>query len=206
MSAAIRQQWDSSPRNHLEKVLENELDLLQQRVLETAKGQFLFHVTVSAREFLLLKGTEQRFGAQRLKLAIERHVVYPLANHFATDQIHVGDIVRIDRNHNQPRLNFTREVKNLAIPARRLEPEALCRIPSYEHWEVCRGAFRVNVSAERSSRVNTAMSFRMIRAQYFVNLIEDPFARYANSAMPERDPCWRVRCRAFACGSRAWTA
>ena len=124
MSAAIRQQWDSSPRNHLEKVLENELDLLQQRVLETAKGQFLFHVTVSAREFLLLKGTEQRFGAQRLKLAIECHIVYPLANLFATDQIHVGDIVRIDRNHNQPRLNFTREVKNLAIPARRLEPEA----------------------------------------------------------------------------------
>jgi hypothetical protein len=50
------------------------------------------------------------------------------------------------------------------------------------------------------------MSFRMIRVQYFVNLIEGPFARDANSAMPEWDPCWRVRCRAFACGSSEWTA
>ena len=73
----------------------------------------------------MLNATEQSFSEQRLKLAIERHIVYPLANLFATDQIHVGDIVRIDRHYNQPRLNFTREVKSLATPARRLEPEAL---------------------------------------------------------------------------------
>jgi hypothetical protein len=45
---------------------------------------------------------------------IERHIVYPLANLFATDHIHVGDNVRIDWDHNQDRLNFTREVKDLA--------------------------------------------------------------------------------------------
>ena len=56
---------------------------------------------------------------------IERHIVYPLANLFATDHIHVGDNVRIDWDHNQDRLNFTREVKSLSTPARRLEPEAL---------------------------------------------------------------------------------
>jgi ATP-dependent Clp protease ATP-binding subunit ClpA len=125
MRTVIRQQCDSLPRNHLEKVLENELDLLQQRVLEPAKGQFLFRVTGSAREFLLLNATEQCFGEQRLKLATERYIVYPLANLFATDQTHVGDNVRIDWDHNQPRLNFTREVKNLATPARRFEPKAL---------------------------------------------------------------------------------
>ncbi len=125
MRAVIRSQCDSSPRNHLEKVLEKELDLLQQRVLERAKGQFLFRVTGSAREFLLLNATEQSFSEQRLKLAIERHIVYPLPNLFATDQIHLGDMVRINQDHNQPRLNFTREVKSLSTPARRLEPEAL---------------------------------------------------------------------------------
>jgi len=125
MRAAIRQQSDSSPRNQLEKVLEEELDLLQQRILENAKGQFLFRVTSSAREFLLLKGAEQHDDAQRRKLAIERHLVYPLANLFATDQIHAGDIIRIDRDHNQDRLNFIREVKDLATPLRRFEPEAL---------------------------------------------------------------------------------
>jgi len=61
-----------------------------------------FHLTAAAREFLLLKGTEQHYGAERLKLAIERHIVCSLANLLATDQIHVGDMVCIDRDHNQP--------------------------------------------------------------------------------------------------------
>jgi hypothetical protein len=58
-------------------------------------------------------------------LAIERHIVYPLANLFATDQIHVGDIVRIDWDHNQHRLNCIREVKDLLTPLRRFGPEVL---------------------------------------------------------------------------------
>ena len=127
MRATVRQRSDSATRNYLEEVLENELDLLQQRVLEPAKGQFLFRVTGSAKEFLLLNATEQRYYAPRLKLAIERHIVYPLANLFATDQIHVGDSVPIDWDHNQDRLNFIREVKDLATPLRRFEPEALER-------------------------------------------------------------------------------
>jgi ATP-dependent Clp protease ATP-binding subunit ClpA len=109
----------------LDKVLQTELDQLQRRVLETAKGEFFFDVTGSAKEFLLLKGTEQGYSAQRLKLEIERHIVYPLANLFATDQIHVGDMIRIDRDHNQPRLNFTREVEDLVTPFRRLEAEVI---------------------------------------------------------------------------------
>jgi ATPases with chaperone activity, ATP-binding subunit len=125
MTAAIAQQWDSSPRYQLETSLEHELNLLQQRVLETAKGEFLFQVTVSAREFLLLKATDERFGAQGLKLALERYIVYPLANLFATDQIRFGDLVRIDRHHHEDRLNFAREIKNLAPPTRRLKPEGL---------------------------------------------------------------------------------
>jgi hypothetical protein len=61
------------------------------------------------------------FALTDLKLAIERYIVYPLANLFPTDQIHVGDLVRIDRHYNQTHVNFTREVKNLVPPARRLE-------------------------------------------------------------------------------------
>src|ERR1700758_1656391 len=39
-------------RTQLEEVLEIELGQVQQRVLETARGQFLFRVTSAAREFL----------------------------------------------------------------------------------------------------------------------------------------------------------
>ena len=110
-------------RTQLEEVLEIELEHVQKRVLQTAKGQFLFRVTNSGREFLLQEGTDQRYGARHLKRAIERHVVYPLANLLATEQVHLGDLVCIDWNAEQNRLTFVREGENLAMPARRPAPQ-----------------------------------------------------------------------------------
>ena len=109
-------------QEQLQEVLDIELGQVQQRVLETAKGQFLFRVTGPGKEFLLQEGTDQRYGARHLKRAIERHVVYPLANLLATEQIHLGDLVCIDWDRDQDRLTFIREGENLAMPARRLEP------------------------------------------------------------------------------------
>jgi ATP-dependent Clp protease ATP-binding subunit ClpB len=114
-------------REQLEEVLEIELGQVQQRVLETAKGQFLFRVTTGGREFLLQEGTDQRYGARHLKRAIERHVVYPLANLLATEQVHIGDLVCIDWNKEHDGLTFVREGENLALPARRPEPVAAPR-------------------------------------------------------------------------------
>src|ERR1700746_1776477 len=111
-------------RQQLEEVLEIELGQVQQRVLETAKGQFLFRVTGQGKDFMLQEGTDQRYGARHLKRAIERHVVYPLANLLATEQVHLGDLVCIDWDKTQDRLTFIREGENLALPARRLEPVA----------------------------------------------------------------------------------
>ncbi len=109
-------------REQLQEVLDIELGQVQQRVLETAKGQFLFRVTGPGKEFLLQEGTDQRYGARHLKRAIERHVVYPLANLLATEQIHLGDLVCIDWDREQDQMSFVREGENLAMPARRLEP------------------------------------------------------------------------------------
>jgi ATP-dependent Clp protease ATP-binding subunit ClpB len=114
-------------REQLEQVLEIELGQVQQRVLETAKGQFLFRVTQPGRDFLLQEGTDQRYGARHLKRSIERHVVYPLANLLATEQVHLGDLICIDWNKEQDRLTFVREGENLAIPARKPEPAPAAR-------------------------------------------------------------------------------
>jgi ATP-dependent Clp protease ATP-binding subunit ClpA len=111
-------------REQLEQVLEIELAQVQERVLETAKGQFIFRVTGQGKEFLLKEGTDQRYGARHLKRSIERHVVYPMANLLATDQVHLGDLVCIDWENSQDHLTFIREGENLAMPARRLEPAA----------------------------------------------------------------------------------
>jgi hypothetical protein len=44
-----------------------------------------------------------------LKRAIERHVVYPLANLLATEQVQLGDLVRIDWDGEHNLLTFVRE-------------------------------------------------------------------------------------------------
>jgi ATP-dependent Clp protease ATP-binding subunit ClpA len=93
----------------LQEVLDIELGQVQQRVLDTAKGQFLFRVTPAGRDFLLQEGTDQRYGARHLKRSIERHVVYPLANLLATDQVNLGDLVCIDWDKSHNRLTFVRE-------------------------------------------------------------------------------------------------
>ncbi len=114
-------------RKQLEQVLDIELTMVQQRVLETAKGQFLFRVTEDGRDFLLQEGTDQRYGARHLKRAIERHVVYPMANLLATEQVHFGDLICIDWNSKDDHLNFVREGENVAMPIRRPEPVAAPR-------------------------------------------------------------------------------
>jgi ATP-dependent Clp protease ATP-binding subunit ClpB len=106
----------------LEQVLDIELSMVQQRVLDAAKGQFLFSVAPTARDFLLKEGTDQRYGARHLKRAIERHVVYPFANLLATDQIRSGDLISISCEHQQNHLTFARGGENVVLPARRLKP------------------------------------------------------------------------------------
>ena len=107
-------------KEQLQEVLDIELGQVQQRVLDTAKGQFLFRVTPAGRDFLLQEGTDQRYGARHLKRAIERHVVYPLANLLATDQVNLGDLVCIDWDKTNNRLTFAREGEGALVePAAR---------------------------------------------------------------------------------------
>jgi ATP-dependent Clp protease ATP-binding subunit ClpB len=100
----------------LEQILEIELGMVQRRVLDTAKGQFLFRVTPAARAFLLREGTDMKYGARHLKRAIERHVVYPLANLLATGQVRLGDMLCIDWDERQQRLVFDREGEGVVLP------------------------------------------------------------------------------------------
>ena len=101
----------------LEQILEIELGMVQQRVLETAKGRFLFRVTQPARDFLLREGTDMKYGARHLKRAIERHVVYPLASLLATEQVSLGDVISIEWDGLEAGLKFSKETQGAAVPA-----------------------------------------------------------------------------------------
>ena len=107
----------------LEQILEIELGMVQQRVLETAKGRFLFRVTQPARDFLLREGTDLKYGARHLKRAIERNVVYPLANLLATNQVQLGDVISIDWNTGDEGLTFLKEAEGALVPMVPAVPE-----------------------------------------------------------------------------------
>jgi ATP-dependent Clp protease ATP-binding subunit ClpB len=100
----------------LEQILEIELGMVQQRVLDTGRGQFLFRATPAARKFLLHEGTDIKYGARHLKRAIEKFVVYPLANLLATEQIHFGDMLVVDWDGKSEHLTFQKEGEGAVVP------------------------------------------------------------------------------------------
>jgi ATP-dependent Clp protease ATP-binding subunit ClpA len=94
----------------LNRIIDIELELLQQRVQTAAAGkQFFIDVTGSARKFLLTEGIDLRYGARPLKRAIERLLVQPLSNLIATGQIQSHDRIRITYDDKSPSLTFFRE-------------------------------------------------------------------------------------------------
>lgn len=111
---------------HLQQILEIELGLVQQRILQaTGNQQFVFSCTTNVKEFLLLEGTDLKYGARHLKRAIERHIVFPLANLVATGQVKLGDYIRIDLD-GQGKMTFVKEAEGALVPVllERYGPEA----------------------------------------------------------------------------------
>ncbi|HEY6250463.1 MAG TPA: AAA family ATPase [Candidatus Angelobacter sp.] len=100
---------------HLEQILEIELGMVQQRILQaTGNSQFVFSCTQRVKKFLLEEGTDPKYGARHLKRAIEKNVVFPLANLVATGQIKLGDFIRIDMK--EALFTFTKEAEGALVP------------------------------------------------------------------------------------------
>jgi ATP-dependent Clp protease ATP-binding subunit ClpB len=101
---------------HLQQILEIELGMVQQRILmASAVNQFVFTCTPKVKSFLLHEGTDPKYGARHLKRAIERHIVFQLANLVATGQIKLGDFIRIDLSP-EGNLMFIKEAENAMVP------------------------------------------------------------------------------------------
>jgi len=95
---------------HLNKILDIELGMVQERILNSrGEGKFIFKCTPQTKEFLLKEGTDVKYGARHLKRALERYLVYPLSNLVATNQVTLGDLVRVDFDNNEGKLVFLKE-------------------------------------------------------------------------------------------------
>src|SRR6202158_4726904 len=101
---------------HLAQILDIELGMVQQRVLMAAgTNQFVFNCTAAVKEYLLKEGTDPRYGARHLKRAIEKNLVFPLANLVATGQVKLGDFVRVDLL-GENKLTFVKEAEGAMVP------------------------------------------------------------------------------------------
>jgi ATP-dependent Clp protease ATP-binding subunit ClpA len=106
-------------REHLEQILDIELEHVQDRILSpAARRHFVLNCTPRARDFLLKEGTDSRYGARDLKRTIERHLVFPLSNLLATDQIGPGDLVTTYYSPQTSKLMFLKEDWGALVGAR----------------------------------------------------------------------------------------
>lgn len=112
----------------LDQILEIELGTVQRRVFDTGHDQFLFRVAPAARAYLLREGTDLKYGARHLKRAIERYIVYPLANLLATRQVGLGDIVHIDWDDCAKRLVFRKEAASAALVVPEKSPDEVQQV------------------------------------------------------------------------------
>ena len=102
----------------LRRILDIELNMVQQRIFNTASDRsFVFKASDAAKDFLLQEGTDLKYGARHLKRAIERLLVQPMSNLIATDQVRGGDCVNVDFDAENKALTFVKEAEGLAVHA-----------------------------------------------------------------------------------------
>jgi ATP-dependent Clp protease ATP-binding subunit ClpB len=100
----------------LKKILDIELNLVQQRIFNTSTERaFVFTLSDAGKDFLLVEGTDLKYGARHLKRAIERLLVQPISNLIATDQVRGGDWIRVDFDGDAKILSFAREAEGLPV-------------------------------------------------------------------------------------------
>jgi ATP-dependent Clp protease ATP-binding subunit ClpA len=93
----------------LRLILELEITAVQNRIMKGSGEKFVFTVDEEAKEFFLRKGTDIQYGARHLKRAIERYLVYAIANLVATGQAVTGDLVYVDFDTSTEKLLFSKE-------------------------------------------------------------------------------------------------
>ena len=98
----------------LRKILTLELNILQQRIFNSSTGApFVFSLTDAARDYLLVEGTDMKYGARHLKRAIARALLHPLSNLIATEQVRGGDLIRVDYDTEHRRMTFFKEAEDM---------------------------------------------------------------------------------------------
>ena len=114
----------SLKESHLRKILDLELNAVQERVMNLAGTKFVFQCSEGAKEVLLREGLDSRYGARHLKRSVERLLVLPLSNLVASEQVMFGDLIYVDPNPETGEFTFAKRFDSARnVDAMELEVE-----------------------------------------------------------------------------------
>ena len=85
--------FNSLKREHIHEIIDIELNALNKRIKELGYG---FEVTESAKDFIVEKGYDEKYGARPLKRAIQKHLEDPFAEEIINSSVSVGDLLKAD--------------------------------------------------------------------------------------------------------------
>ncbi|MEX2382892.1 MAG: ATP-dependent Clp protease ATP-binding subunit [Opitutales bacterium] len=94
----------SLSRDDLLKIVDLEVDKVAARL---ADRQIILDVQQNAREFLIEKGYDEKYGARPLRRAVERHLEDPLAEAILREEVKAGEPIQVLREGD--RLIFKQE-------------------------------------------------------------------------------------------------
>ena len=80
----------------LDKILDMQLQIIQDRILLTSKTTFEFNVSPAALKQLVKEGFDRKYNARELKRTIEKYVFLPLSRMVSSGQIWQNDVIVID--------------------------------------------------------------------------------------------------------------
>ncbi|MDG2363136.1 MAG: ATP-dependent Clp protease ATP-binding subunit, partial [Flavobacteriales bacterium] len=85
--------FQSLKREHIHKIIDIELDELSKRIRDLGYG---FNVSDEAKDFIVNKGYDEKYGARPLKRAIQKHLEDPFAEEIINSAVQEGDLLTAD--------------------------------------------------------------------------------------------------------------
>ena len=83
-------------RAELEMIFDLQLNAIVERAMTRAGVPLLLQVQPEARDWILDRGMDPRFGARPLRRAMERELVAPLSRFLVADKLQPGDVVEVE--------------------------------------------------------------------------------------------------------------
>ena len=85
------------------KIIDIELKKVINRI---KKLGFEIKISRKAKEFLVDKGYDRKYGARPLKRAIQKYLEDLIAQEIVTDSIKENDIIKVDLDNKNPKLSL----------------------------------------------------------------------------------------------------